>query len=109
VLFALRLDAFDVRSVRAGAVHAASDVTRLLFGWAYTSNGIPAAAITPVTVNLGGFDISAGIGKRIGSFWVNIGAAGILGLSRTIGPPENPTFAGKYGGRGALLGMGVRW
>jgi long-subunit fatty acid transport protein len=109
VLFALHLDAFDVRSVRAGAVYAVSDATKLHFGWAYTSNGIPAAAITPGTLNLGGFDISGGIGKRIGSYWLNIGVAGILGLDRTIGPPENPTFAGKYGGRGAMLGMGVRW
>jgi long-subunit fatty acid transport protein len=109
VLFALRLDAFDVRSVRAGAIYAVSDATKLHFGWAYTSNGIPAAAITPGTLNLGGFDISGGIGKRIGSYWLNIGVAGILGLNRTIGPPENSTFAGKYGGRGAMVGMGVRW
>jgi hypothetical protein len=108
VLFALHLDAYDVRSVRAGAIYAMSDATKLHFGWAYTSNGIPAAAITPGTINLGGFDISGGIGKRIGSCWLNIGAAAILGLNRTIGPPENATFAGKYGGRGAMLGMGVR-
>jgi hypothetical protein len=109
VLFALRLDAFDVRSVRAGAVYTVSDATKLHFGWAYTSNGFPAAAITPGTLNLGGFDISGGIGKRIGSYWLNIGVAAILGLNRTIGPPENITFPGKYGGRGAMLGLGVRW
>jgi long-subunit fatty acid transport protein len=110
VLFALNLDAYDVRSVRAGAIYAMSDATKLNFGWAYTSNGIPAAAITPGTINLGGFDISGGIGKRIGNnYWLNIGAAAILGLHRTIGPPENSTFPGKYGGRGAMLGMGVRW
>jgi hypothetical protein len=109
VLFALQLGAFDVRSVRAGAVYAVSDATKLHFGWAYTSNGIPAAAITPGTINLGGFDISGGIGKRIRSYWLNIGAAAILGLNRTIGPPENTAFPGKYGGRGAMLGMGVRW
>jgi Outer membrane protein transport protein (OMPP1/FadL/TodX) len=108
VLFALHLDAYDVRSIRAGAIYAMSDATKLHFGWAYTSNGIPAAAITPGTINLGGFDISGGIGKRIGSCWLNIGAAAILGLNRTIGPPENAMFAGKYGGRGAMLGMGVR-
>ncbi|MBO0721841.1 MAG: outer membrane protein transport protein [Blastocatellia bacterium] len=109
LLFALHLDAFDVKSVRTGAIYALSDATKLHFGFAYTSNGIPDAAITPGTINLGGFDISGGIGKRIGSAWVNIAVAGILGLDRTIGPPENTAFAGKYTGRGALLGMGFRW
>jgi long-subunit fatty acid transport protein len=109
LLFALHLDAFDVRSVRAGSIYALSDATKLDFGWAYTSNGIPAAAITPGTINLGGFDVSGGIGKKIGGIWLNIGVAGIFGLNRTIGPPENLTFPGKYGGRGAMLGIGVRW
>src|SRR5262245_47963243 len=109
VLFALHLDAFDVRSVRAGGIYTLSDSTRINFGWAYTSNGFPAASITPGTLNLGGFDISGGIGKRVRDLWLNFGVAGILGLNRTIEPAENPAFPGKYGGRGAMLGMGVRW
>jgi long-subunit fatty acid transport protein len=109
VLFALHLDAFDVRSVRAGGIYAVSDSTKVFFAWAYTSNGFPAASITPGTLNLGGFDISGGIGKRIGDLWLNFGVAVILGLNRTIEPTENPAFPGKYGGQGAMLGMGLRW
>jgi hypothetical protein len=60
-------------------------------------------------LNLGGFDISDGIGKRIQDLRLNFGVARILGLNRTIEPEENPAFPGKYGGRGAMLRIGVRW
>ncbi|HKX31158.1 MAG TPA: outer membrane protein transport protein [Blastocatellia bacterium] len=108
-LSTLRLEMYDVRSVRAGGIYTLSEATKIHFGWAYTSNGIPAANLTPGTINLGGFDLSGGIGKRIGGHWLNLAVAGILGRSRTIGPLENPTFAGRYSGRGAMLGLGWRW
>lgn len=109
-LSALKLDAYDVRSFRAGGIYALRETTKLQFGWAYTSNGFPAAAISPGTMNVGGFDISGGISQRLANdWWVNIGVAGILGLNRNIGPPENSLFTGRYGGRGAMLGLGLRW
>ncbi|HZS04771.1 MAG TPA: outer membrane protein transport protein [Blastocatellia bacterium] len=110
VLFALKLDAFDVRSFRAGGIYTLNDATRLHFGWAYTSNGFSDAVITPGTMNTGGFDIAGGVGRRIASgFWLNIGVAGILGLERRIGSEKNPLFPGRYTGRGAMLGIGLRW
>ena len=76
---------------------------------AYTSNGIPDAFVTPGTVNTGGFDLSGGLGKRVFGYWLNIAAAVILDQERTVGPPDNTLFAGKYGGHGAMLGLGWRW
>jgi hypothetical protein len=105
----LRLDALDVRSFRAGSVYSLSDTAKLHLGFAYTSNGIPAAFVTPGTINLGGFDFSAGIGKQVHGLWLNLGAAIILGRERTIGPPETSSFPGRYGGNGAMLGIGWRW
>ncbi|MBS1791744.1 MAG: hypothetical protein JST85_28810 [Acidobacteria bacterium] len=61
-------------------------------------------------MNVGGFDLSGGISQRLADgYWLNIGVAGILGRERNIRPPENSTFPGDYGGRGAMLGIGVRW
>lgn len=109
-LTALNLDAYDVRSFRAGGLYALRETTKLQFGWAFTNKGFPAAAITPGTMNVSGFDFSGGIIQRLpGGPWLNIGLAGILGLERQIGPAENPLFPGKYGGRGAMMGIGLRW
>jgi Outer membrane protein transport protein (OMPP1/FadL/TodX) len=105
---ALRLDALDVRSFRTGSVYSLSETTKLHAGFAYTSNGIPEAFITPGTINLGGFDLSGGIGKRMNGHWLNISVAVVLGQERTIGPPENSLFPGKYRGNGAMLGIGWR-
>jgi long-chain fatty acid transport protein len=109
-LVALKLDAYDVRSFRSGGIYALREATRLQFGLAYTNAGFPAAAISPGTMNVGGFDISGGISQRLsGGYWLNISVAGILGRERNIGPPENSVFPGKYGGRGLMLGTGLRW
>jgi long-subunit fatty acid transport protein len=109
-LVTLKLDAFDVRSFRTGALYALNSATTLQFGWAYTSRGLPDAAFSPGTINTGGFDFTAGVIKRtMGDLWLNIGVAGILSQERTIGPPANPLFPGKYGGWGGMLGIGVRW
>jgi hypothetical protein len=108
VLTSLHLDAFDVRSVRVGGIYEASPATKLEFGWAWTSNGFPAAAVTPGTINLGGVDMSVGISKRFHQYWLNVSVAGVLGFNRTIAPAENPRFPGEYGGHGVMLGFGFR-
>ena len=109
-LTTLKLNAYDVRSFRTGGTFTVNNAVRLHGGFAYTSNGFPAAAISPGTMNTGGFDISGGIGLRmLGEAWLNIGVAGILGQERDILPTENPPFAGRYGGNGAMLGIGLRW
>jgi long-subunit fatty acid transport protein len=109
-LVTLRLDAFDVRSFRSGGLYALTPATKIQFGWAYTSRGLPDAAFSPGTVNTGGFDFSAGVIRRImGDVWLNIGVAGILAQERKIGPPANPLFPGRYGGWGGMLGIGARW
>jgi long-subunit fatty acid transport protein len=109
-LVTLKLDAFDVRSFRTGALYTLNPDTILQFGWAYTSRGLPDFAFSPGTINTGGFDYSGGVIRRImGDRWLNIGAAVILAQERKIGPPANPLFPGKYGGWGGVLGVGVRW
>jgi long-subunit fatty acid transport protein len=108
VLTSLQLDAFDVRSVRVGGIYEASRATKLEFGWAWTSNGFPAAAVTPGTINLGGIDMSVGISKRFHQYWLNVSLAGVLGFNRKIAPGENPLFPGEYGGHGVMLGVGFR-
>ncbi len=109
-LVTLKLDAFDVRSFRAGGLYALNPATTLQFGWAYTSKGLPDAAFSPGTVNTGGFDFSGGVIRRImGDRWLNIGVAVILAQDRKIGPPANPLFPGRYGGWGGMLGVGIRW
>jgi long-subunit fatty acid transport protein len=109
-LVTLKLDAFDVRSFRTGALYTLNSSTILQFGWAYTSRGLPDFAFSPGTINTGGFDYSGGVIRRImGDRWLNIGAAVILAQERKIGPPANPLFPGKYGGWGGVLGVGVRW
>ncbi len=106
----LRLDAYDVRSVRTGALIELNRTTILQAGWAFTSRGFPNAAISPGTINPGGFDISGGVIRRVtGDAWINIGVAAILARNRDIGPPENVLFPGRYGGIGAMLGVGLRW
>ena len=108
-LFTLRLDAYDVRSFRSSGIYALNDATKFHLGLAYTNAGFPARAITPGTMNIGGFDISGGVGKRIGDgYWLNIGVAGILGSERRIGSGENVLFHVKYSGNGLLLGIGLR-
>jgi long-subunit fatty acid transport protein len=109
VLSSLRLDAFDVRSVRVGGIYDVSRATKLEFGWAWTSNGFPAFAITPGTINTGGVDISAGISKRFHQYWLHFSAAGVIGFSRTITPVENPRFSGDYSGHGVMFDFGFRW
>jgi long-subunit fatty acid transport protein len=109
VLASLNLDAFDVRSVRVGGIYEWSRATKLEFGWAWTSNGFPAAAVSPGTINTGGVDISVGISKRFHQYWLNASVAGVLGFNRTISPAENPVFPGDYGGHGVMLGFGFRW
>ena len=109
-LVALNLDAFDVRSFRAGGLYALNPATTLQFGWAYTSKGFPDAAFSPGTINTGGFDFSGGVIRRtVGDLWLNIGVAVILAQERKIGPPANPLFPGRYGGWGGMLGVGMRW
>jgi long-subunit fatty acid transport protein len=109
-LFALKLDAFDVRSFRAGALYTLNSASTLQFGWAYTSKGLPDAAFSPGTINTGGFDFTGGVIQRIaGDLWLNVGVAGVLAQERTIGPPANFLFPGEYGGWGATLSVGVRW
>jgi long-chain fatty acid transport protein len=109
-LITMRLDAFDVRSFRAGGLYALNSATTLQFGLAYTSRGLPDAAFSPGTVNTGGFDFSVGVIRRVvGDLWLNIGVAGVLAQERKIGPPANPLFPGRYGGWGGVLGVGIRW
>jgi long-subunit fatty acid transport protein len=108
VLTSLHLDAFDVRSVRVGGIYDWSRATKFEFGWAWTSNGFPAATVTPGTINLGGIDMSVGISKRFHEYWLNASVAGVLGFNRTISPAENPLFRGDYGGHGVMLGFGFR-
>jgi long-subunit fatty acid transport protein len=109
VLASLRLDAFAVKSVRVGSIYDLSRATKLGFGFAWTSNGFPAFAISPGTINTGGVDISAGISKRFHQYWLNVSVAGIVGFNRTISPTENPVFPGDYGGHGVMLGLGFRY
>ena len=109
-LVTLKLDAFDVRSFRAGGLYALNRATILQFGLAHTNKGFPDAAISPGTVNTGGFDFSVGVIRRtMGDLWLNISVAGIPAQERKIGPPANPLFPGKYGGWGGMLGVGMRW
>jgi len=109
-LVTLKLDAFDVRSFRAGGLYALNRATILQFGLAHTNKGFPDAAISPGTVNTGGFDFSVGVIRRtMGDLWLNIAVAGILAQERKIGPPANPLFPGRYGGWGGMLGVGMRW
>jgi long-subunit fatty acid transport protein len=108
-LVSLKLDAFDVRSFRTGALYFMNPATTLEFGWAYTSKGLPDAAFSPGTVNTGGFDFTAGVIRRtMGNLWLNISVAGILAQDRNIGPPANTLFPGRYGGWGGMLSIGVR-
>jgi hypothetical protein len=84
--------------------------TILQFGFAHTSRGLPDFAFSPGTINTGGFELSAGVIRRImGDRWLNIGVAGIVAQERKIGPQANPLFPGIYGGWGGVLGLGVRW
>jgi long-chain fatty acid transport protein len=109
-LVTLKLDAFDVRSFRTGALYKLNPDTILQFGWAYTSKGLPDAAFSPGTINTGGFDFSGGVIRRImKDRWLNIGVAVILAQKRNIGPPANTLFPGEYSGWGGVLGVGVRW
>jgi len=107
-LTSLRLDAFPVRSVRVGSIYELSRVTKLNFGWAWTSNGFPRAAISPGTINTGGVDISAGISKRFHQYWLNVSAAGVIGFDRNIAVGESQ-FPGDYSGHGVMFGLGFRW
>jgi long-subunit fatty acid transport protein len=108
-LITLKLDAFDVRSFRAGGLYTLNSATILQFGWAYTSRGLPDAAFSPGTVNTGGFDFTAGVIRRtVGNLWLNIGVAGVLAQDRNIGPPGNTLFPGRYGGWGGVLAIGIR-
>jgi hypothetical protein len=104
----VRIDGEDVRSIRFGGVYSATETTKIHFGSAFTANGIPDAFITPGLTNVGGVDISGGIGKRIFGRWVNVGVAGIFGRTRTVGPPQNTVFPGRYKGNGVLFGIGLR-
>jgi hypothetical protein len=108
VLASLQLDAFDVRSVRVGSIYEVSRATKLELGWAWTSNGFPARAVTPGTINLGGVDMSIGIRKRFHQCWLNLSVAAVLGFNRTISAAENPLFPGDYGGHGVMFGFGIR-
>jgi long-subunit fatty acid transport protein len=109
VLTSLRLDAFAVKSVRVGGLYELSRATKVEFGWAWTSNGFPAFAISPGTINTGGVDISAGLSKRFHQYWLNASVAGVIGFNRNISPVENPTFPGDYSGHGVMLGLGLRY
>jgi long-subunit fatty acid transport protein len=109
-LATLKLDAFDVRSFRTGGLYALNPATKLQFGWAYTSKGLPDAAFSPGTVNTGGFDFTGGVIRRVmDDRWLNVGVAVILAQERNIGPPANPLFPGRYGGWGGMLAIGLRW
>jgi long-subunit fatty acid transport protein len=105
---AVKLDARDVRSFRTGGIYSVTDSTKLHFGWAYTTNGFPESTINPGLVNVGGMDVSGGIGKRLFGRWINVGVAGIFGRTRTVDPVSNPLFAGKYSGNGFMIGIGFR-
>ena len=109
ILTSLRLDAFAVKSVRAGGIYELSRATKLEFGWAWTSNGFPAAFITPGAINLGGMDVSGGIYKRFHQYWLNASVAGVFGFQRTITQNENLLFPGLYTGAGVMFGFGFRW
>lgn len=109
VLSSLRLDPFQVRSVRVGTVWDVSRATKLHFGFAWTSNGFPAFAVSPGTINTGGVDISAGISKRWHEYWLNFAAAGVVGFNRTINAVDNPLFPGNYSGHGVMFNAGFRY
>jgi long-subunit fatty acid transport protein len=98
----------DVRSVRGGVVISATDKTKIFLGSAYTSNGFPQASINPGLVNVGGLDISGGVGKKLRGQWFNISGAVILGRERLVGPPVNNLFPGRYKGNGILFSFGMR-
>ena len=109
-LVTLKLDAFDVRSFRTGGLYTLNTSTILQFGFAYTSRGLPDFAFSPGTINTGGFDFTGGVIRRImDDRWLNIGVAGVVAQERTISPPANPLFPGKYGGWGGVLALGLRW
>src|SRR5262245_22743041 len=109
-LVTLKLDAFDVRSFRTGALYTLNPSTILQFGFAHTSRGLPDFAFSPGTINTGGFDFTGGVIRRImDDRWLNIGVAGVVAQERKIGPPANPLFPGKYGGWGGVLSLGLRW
>jgi len=105
---AVKLDARDVRSVRAGGIYSVTDSTKLHFDWAYTTNGFPQSTINPGLINVGGMDVSGGIGKRIFGRWINVGVAGIFGRTRPVDPVPNPLFEGGYSGNGFMIGIGLR-
>jgi long-subunit fatty acid transport protein len=109
VLNSLRLDAFDVKSIRVGSIFDVSRATKVEFGFAWTSDGFPDFAIGPGTINTGGVDISAGISKRFHQYWLNFSAAGVIGFNRTITQVENPVFPGDYSGHGVMFNFGFRW
>jgi long-subunit fatty acid transport protein len=109
VLNALRLDAFDVRSIRAGSIFEVSRATKVEFGFAWTNNGFPALAVSPGTINTGGIDFSGGVAKRFHEYWLNFAAAGVFGFNRTINSVDNPIFPGNYKGRGIMFNFGFRY
>jgi long-subunit fatty acid transport protein len=109
-LVTLKLNAFDVRSFRTGGLYTLNSATILQFGWAHTSRGLPDAAFSPGTINTGGFDFTAGVIRRTrDNLWLNIGVAGVLAQDRTVGPPANILFPGRYGGWGGVLAVGMRF
>lgn len=109
-LVTLKLDAFDVRSFRTGALYKLNPDTILQFGWAHTNKGLPDFAFSPGTINTGGFDFTGGVIRRVmDDRWLNIGVAVVLAQKRRIGPPANTLFPGEYSGWGGVLGLGVRW
>jgi long-chain fatty acid transport protein len=103
-----RVDAEDVRSVRFGLIYSVSDKTKIHLGSAFTTNGFPGGVVNPGLINVGGLDISGGVGKKVFGHWLNVGVAGIFGRARTLVPPVNRTFPGKYDGAGFLVGVGFR-
>jgi long-subunit fatty acid transport protein len=109
-LVTLRLDAFDVRSFRTGALYTLNSATILQFGFAHTSRGLPDFAFSPGTINTGGFDFTSGVIRRVmGDRWLNIGVAGVVAQKRNISPQANPLFPGEYSGWGGVLALGLRW
>jgi long-subunit fatty acid transport protein len=98
----------DVRSVRFGFVYSMTDKTKFFAGSAYTTNGFPEAAINPGLVNVGGLDISGGLGKMLFKQWATFSVAVIRGRERIVSPPVNPIFEGKYTGNGVLFSIGLR-
>jgi long-subunit fatty acid transport protein len=108
VLMTQSINARNVHLFIFGGVYGLNDDTKIHFGSAYITNGIPSQYFSPGLYNSGGGEISGGVGKRLLGRWVNISLMGIFGRDRHVAASQNPTFAGNYKSSGLIVGLGIR-